>query len=226
MQCLDSNCKRCGADLKCLECNQLPHIEVRLGEGEGQRGVHLHARQAPAAGPRHTCHAHHACLYRFAAQSAMPTCQPAPFVCFTNLPTSSLLLLQYDDNGNAIGGGYGLDPVTKACRRVSIFTLRCARSESLAVVAVAWHILALCCCWNASPQCCTVCPGHPNDPPLHLRGDRYFLPCSAPPPAASAARPTMRGAMPAAAKTACPAQASAATAATPPPHAPPPNAYR
>jgi hypothetical protein len=27
--CLDRNCKRCGADLKCLECNQLPHIEVR-----------------------------------------------------------------------------------------------------------------------------------------------------------------------------------------------------
>ena len=46
MQCLDSNCKRCGADLKCLECNQLPHIEVRLGEGEGQRGVHLQASKA------------------------------------------------------------------------------------------------------------------------------------------------------------------------------------
>lgn len=28
-------------------------------------------------------------------------------------------VLQYDDWGNPIGGGYGLDPVTKACRRVS-----------------------------------------------------------------------------------------------------------
>lgn len=60
--CLDSNCKRCGADLKCLECNQLPHIE-------------------------------------------------------------------YDDWGNPIGGGYGLDPVTKACRRcASPGCLRCKKN--------------------------------------------------------------------------------------------------
>ena len=211
---------------------QVPGVQpaaAHRGEAWGGRGAKGGAL-ARKAGASSRAPPHLPCPPRMpvplCCQSAMPTCQPAPFVCYTNLPTSSLLLLQYDDNGNAIGGGYGLDPVTKACRRVSIFTLRCARSESLAVVAVAWHILALCCCWNASPQCCTVCPGHPNDPPLHLRGDRYFLPCSAPPPAASAARPTMRGAMPAAAKTACPAQASVATAATPPPHAPPPNAYR
>lgn len=85
------------------------------------RGVHQTGLPLLRCGALHSCCREAACL------ASAPTHLGQTWAA---VPA----VLQYDDWGNPIGGGYGLDPVTKACRRVSavcLFTLGVPACDAL-----------------------------------------------------------------------------------------------